>query len=344
MYGAPVFVPMATFRCCLALVLLPPAFAAQSATSHPMGALTVTINAGSVSAPVSTSFALPLYDPPLAVGAGVGRISAVTATTLTCTGAGWTAGALATATFPYAFRITSGTAAGATFYVTANTADSLTTSGVDLSAQGILTGASGDTFRLIPVDTLNTLFGSGTLLGGTGPTDADIVYLGTSSQLAYYYNTSLARWVRTTGPTTDRGNTPIPLDSAVLVTRKSTALTLRFTGRVPDVRFSLPVANSGATYTHTGFPTDVTLGSLGLQTALPGWVSGASAATADILTVGLTADGLSYFYNGTYWQRTTGPATNRDAIVITAGTPILIFKRGAASGTSSFTRALPYAL
>lgn len=335
---------MIPLRYCLGLMLTSGAFAAQSATSFPMGGLTVTINAGTVAAPVSTSFALPLYDPPLAVGAGVGRIASLTATTLTCTGAGWTSGALATAAFPYAFRITSGNAAGATFYVTANTADTLTTSNVDLSTLGIATGASGDTFRLIPVDTLNTLFGSNTLLGGTSPTDADIVYVGSNAQSAYYYNTSLSRWVRTTGPTTDRGNIPIPLDSGLLVTRKSTALTLRFTGRVPEVRFSLTVANSGTTYTHTGFPTDVTLGALSLQTALPGWTSGAAAASADILTVGLTAAASSYFYNGTNWQRTTGPATNRDSIVITAGTPIMIFKRGVASGTSSFTRALPYAL
>jgi uncharacterized protein (TIGR02597 family) len=331
-------------RLCLGLFLASAAFAAQSATSFPMGGLAVKINAGTIAAPVSTSFAIPLYDPPLAIGAGVGRIASLTATTITCIGAGWTSGALSTPAFPYAFRITSGGATGATFYVTGNTADTLTTSGVDLSTQGLLTGASGDTFRLIPVDTLNTLFGSNTLLGGTSPTDADIVYISSSSQLAYYYNGSLSRWVRTTGPTTDRGNTPIPLDSALLVTRKSTALTLRFTGRVPDVRFNLSVPNAGTTYTHAGFPTEVTLGALSLQTALPGWVSGATAASADTLTVGLAADGLSYFFNGTNWQRTTGPATNRDAIVISAGTPILIFKRGVAPGTSSFTRALPYAL
>ena len=322
-------------------LLLP---AAQTTTTVPVGALSFTINAGSVAVPANTSFAIPLLDTPLATGAGVARISSLTSTTITATGAGWTAGALATAAFPYAFRITTGAAAGATFAITDNTTDTLTTTAVDFTTLGIVTGASGDSFRLIPVDTLNTLFGSTTLLGGTTATDADIVTLSSTSQLSYYYNTTLGRWIRTIGPTTDRGNTPISLDSAVTITRKSTALTLRFTGRVPDVRFSLVVANSGNTYTHTGFPTDVTLGVLSLQTALSGWVSAASASNADILWVDIGGSSLAYFHNGSYWQRTIGPATNRDSNVISAGTPIIIFKRGTSSGTSTLIRNLPYSL
>ncbi len=318
--------------------------AAQTAHTVPVGALSFTINGGSVAVPVSTSFAIPLLDTPLATGAGVARISSITATTVTATGAGWTVGALATPAFPYAFRITSGAASGTTMAVTANTADTLTTTGVDLTTLGLVSGASGDSFRLIPVDTLNTLFGAATLLGGASAAEADIVILSSSSQLAYYYNSSLARWVRTTGPTTDRGNTPIPPDSALTITRKSSAMILRFTGRVPDVRFSLVVPNAGATYTHAGFPTDITLGALSLQTALTGWVSAPAASSADTLSVGIGADSLSYFHNGSNWQRTTGPATNRNAITITAGTPILIFKRGSAAGSARFNRNLPYSL
>ncbi len=316
--------------------------AAQSTHTLPVGGISILIDAGSVNVPVTTSFALPLFENPLATGAGIGRITSITATTITSTGAGWTAGALATASFPYAFRITSGTATGATFAITANGAESLTTSGVDLTSLGVTVGVNGDTFRLIPVDTLNTLFGSNTLLGGTNGSEADVVTLSSTTQLAYYYNTSLGRWVRTTGPTIDRGDTPISPDSVVSITRKSTALTLRFVGRVPDVRFRLAVANSGATYTHSGFPQDVTLGALSLQTAVAGWVSAPAAANADTLSVGVGASALTYFHNGANWQRTTGPATNRDAITITAGTPIILFKQGTASGSSWFTRNLPY--
>ena len=326
----------------LAAPLLLPA--AQTTYTVPVGALSFTINAGSVSVPVNTSFAIPLLDTPLATGAGVARISSLTATTITATGAGWTDGALATAAFPYAFRITSGAAIGSTFTITANTTDTLTTTGTDFTTLGLVTGASGDSFRLVPVDTRNTLFGSTTLLGGATSTDADIVILSSTTQISYYYNTTLGRWVRTIGPTIDRGNTPIPVDSAVTVTRKSSAITLRFTGRVPDVRFSLVVANAGNTYSHTGFPTDVTLGTFALQTNLPGWVSSASPNTADIFWVDIGGGSIAYFHNGTNWQRTIGPPINRDSVNILAGTPVIIFKRGAAFGSSVLIRNLPYSL
>lgn len=318
---------------------------AQPVNLVPTGALRFTINAGSVAAPVTTAFAITLLDTPSNAGATVARITSITATTLTVTGANWTAGALGNPALPSAIRISTGTAAGMTLPISANTADTLSFTGVDLTTLGLSTGASGDSLRVLPVDTLNTLFGGTTFLGGTTPAEADMLTLSSSgTQLSYYYHTTLARWVRTTGPTTDRGNIPIPLSGAISVTRKSTALTLTFLGRAPDVRFSVPIANAGPTYTHTGFPVAVSLGALGLQNRVAGWVSAATAGAADTLSVSSGADWLSYFHNGAFWQRTTGPATNRDAIVITAGTPILIFRRGAAAGTAPFTRALPYPL
>lgn len=318
---------------------------AQPVNLVPTGALRFTINGGSVAAPVTTAFAITLLDTPSNTGATAARIAALTATTLTVTGANWAAGALGNPALPSAIQITTGAAAGTTLPISGNTADTLSFTGVDLTALGLVTGAAGDTLRVLPVDTLNTLFGGTTFLGGTTAAAADLITLSRSgTQLTYYYHTTLAHWVRTTGPADDRGNIPIPLSGAISVTRKSTALTLTFLGRVPDVRFSVPIANAGPTYTHTGFPVNVSLGALGLQNRVAGWVSAATAGAADTLSVSSGADWLTYFYNGAFWQRTTGPDTNRDAIVITAGTPILIFKRGAAAGTASFTRALPYSL
>lgn len=324
------------------VVFAPFAFSAVTAYSPPVGGMTINIAAGSIAGPVTSSFALPLQDMPQASGLARGRIAAMSATTLTVTNAGWTSGALATAAFPYALRMTSGAASGYTFSITANTADTLTISGGNPTLLGIVTGSNGDSFRLIPVDTLNTLFGSATFTGGANADEADVVILSNTARLAYYYNTTLSRWVRTTGPTTDRGTTAIPLDSVVSVVRKQSAMVLRFTGAVPMERFNLVVPNAGSKYTHTGFPTDVTLGNLNLQSALQGWVSALQAADADTLSVVSGATTLSYFHNGTYWQRTTGPTTNRNAVVITAGTPIVLFKRGSASGSALLLRNLPY--
>jgi uncharacterized protein (TIGR02597 family) len=332
---------MKTLLALPALLLATAATAVTTSYSPPVGGMTFTVNAGTPAAPVASSFSIPLHDIAGASGATVGAIASFTTTTLTVTNAGWTDGALATVQYPYAVRITSGTAAGYTYSITANTTDTLTIAGADPSAIGVL---AGDSYRLIPIDTLNTLFGAGTFLGGASAAAADIVTLSSNAQLSYYYNTTLSRWVRTTGPTTDRGNIAIPLDSAITVSRKSTAMTLRFLGAVPRERFVIVVPNAGSTYTNTGFPTDVTLGTLALQSLVPGWVSSATAANADTLSVSTGGGFLNYFYNGTNWQRTTGPATNRDSINIPAGTPILIFKRGAASGTSLLARTRPYTI
>lgn len=323
----------------LSSVLAAASFAADVAYSPVVGGMAFQISGGSLAAPVTTRFALPLVDFPAASGVGVGAITSVTSTSVTVTGAGWVGGALSTTSFPYAIRFTSGSAEGVTLPITANTADTLTTSGRDLVALGV---TAGDKFRLVPIDTLNSLFGSSTFLGGANVASADVVTLSSSVALSYYYNTSLSRWVRTTGPTTDRGDIQIPPDSVIAVTRKGGAIDLVFTGIVSNHRFAVAVANSGSTYTHAGFPTDVTLAALALQNRIPGWVSNAAPGVADTLAVSSGGTWLTYFFNGSNWQRTTGPATNRDSIVIPAGAAIQIFKRGSASGTTDFTRSVPF--
>lgn len=317
------------------------AFAADEVVSPPVGGMTITIAAGTQVSPFTTSFALPLHDSPVAGGSMRGVISSRTATTLNVSAANWTSGGLAMAEFPYAVRITSGTAEGLTALITANTADTVTVSGADFVALGV---AAGDRYSIIPVDTLNSLFGSNTLLGGTSSADADIVTLSTTSQLSYYYNTSLGHWVRITGPTTDRGNTPILPDSVVSVVRKSSQLSLTLTGRVPDSGVMVAVSNLGSTYSHSGFPTDTTLGSLALQNRISGWVSSPSSASADLVGINSGGSWLYYFHNGTNWQRITGPATNRDGIVIPAGTALRYYRVGPGSGLSYFRRSLPYSI
>jgi uncharacterized protein (TIGR02597 family) len=316
-------------------------FAQTTAYSPPIGGLVMSVAAGTPSAPFTTSFSVPLQDIPAASGVTTGKISSVAATSLTVTGAGWTSGALTLPGFPYAVRLQSGQAAGLTLTVASNTADTLTVNGVDLTALNV---AAGDRFTLIPVDTLSTLFGSSTLLGGATAADADIVTLSSTSQLSYYYNTTLGRWVRTSGPTTDRGSTPIPPDTMVSITRKSDALSLVFLGQVPTSRTMISVANSGSTYTNTGFPISVTLGALALQSRISGWVSAPSAASADLLGINSGGAWTYYFHNGTNWQRTSGPATNRDTVPVPVGAAIQIFKAGIASGNSYFIREVPFAL
>ncbi len=314
-------------------------FAQDEAVSPPVGGMTITIAAGSQISPFTTSFSLPLVDAPVAGGDMRGTITSLTSTTVTVSGAGWTSTGLAMPQFPYAIRITSGSAEGLTALISANTADTITFSGADMVALGV---SAGDSYSIIPVDTLSTLFGSNTLLGGTTAADADIVTLSGTSQLSYYYNTSLSRWVRISGPTTDRGNTPIPPDSIVSVVRKSSQISLTLLGRVPDTDTMIAVSNTGSTYTHSGYPVDVTIGGLALQSRISGWVSSSSASTADLLGVNTGGSWLFYFHNGANWQRISGPATNRDSIVISAGSALRLYRATSGSGVTYLRRPIPY--
>ncbi|HEY1111766.1 MAG TPA: hypothetical protein VGE76_24135, partial [Opitutaceae bacterium] len=104
------------------------------------------------------------------------------------------------------------------------------------------------------------------------------------------------------------------------------------------------VANTGNTYTHTGFPTDTTLGSLSLQTRIPGWTSATTAALADKVYLHADNGWRGYFHNGAAWVAATGDAASQEALALPAGSPLLIVRPGLTDGASTLVRALPYSL
>lgn len=328
---------------CSLFVLAPTGNADVS--SVPMGYLAVKIAAGSTDAPVTTSFAIPLIDEARNEGVTTARIASVTADQIKVTGAGWTPGKLAARRAPYAVRIKSGTKAGVTFVITDNTEDTLTVeTSTRLTKLGLKTGETGNLIQLIPIDTLDSLFGNDTLIGARKARNADIVYLGAHNQTGYFYNTSLDHWVSTDGSTKDRGRTPIPPESAVSIARVGPATTLFFDGRVPETAFVVDVANSGETYTHTGFPVNTTLGELALQTKLPNWIAAGKPAKADKIAVASGKSWVTYYFNGKQWRRTNGSTINRDGAMIKAGVPIRIIRVGDATGTTPLKLRRPYPL
>jgi hypothetical protein len=316
------------------------ASAQTSVTTTPVGAMTYSIAPGTGTSRVTTAFTIPLSDTPLAAGITKGIIASRTSTTVTVTNAGWVAGALSASTAPYQLRITSGGAAGAFLAITANTTNTLTVSGYDLSTMA----AVGDGFEIIPVDTLDSLFGATTLVGGSTSASADIVYLGSNTQTGYYYNTTLGRWVLVTGLSSNKGAVQIPFSAAISISRLANIATpLTFTGTVPAVKYRSAVLNAGNTYCHSGFPADTTLGGLAINSKVAGWKTGAKA-TADVLSIPSGAGWTSYYHNGTNWVLVTGLATSKNAVRIIAGMPIMISKKGTASGSADFINDLPYVL
>jgi pectate lyase/pectin methylesterase-like acyl-CoA thioesterase len=307
----------------------------------PNGYMNFAIAGGTPAAPVTTAFGIPLDDTSApAAGIRSGRIESFTANTITNSSGGWT-GNLASLTAPWLLRITSGPSAGKTLDIAANTATSITLNGPPLTDLGLTAGA--DTFELVPMDTLWTLFGDNTVQGGTSASTADTVQVRSgTSWLAYFYDTNLGFWRRTIGPVSNLNHVRIRPGSALQIVRRSGPLTLTFTGSVLSTPFNVAINNASTTGIHGGFPTDTTLGGLAIQTLLPGWRSGATAMVADVVSLHNGTTWVSYFHNGAFWQPAIGAATNSDALAIPGGAALTIQRPGGAAGTNDLIRALPY--
>jgi hypothetical protein len=327
---------------------------AQTAYTVPEGYVTLTAAAGTGSARTLSVLSLPLLDVASATGQMTGRLTGVTATTFSNSSAGWTAGQLSTAATPYLLRITSGTAIGRTFLLSTSTANTATTVTLDatdaaltdLTTLGIVTGGSGDTYQLIPCDTLSSVFGTpGTtgILGATSAAAADNIQLFVSGAWRqYYYNTTSNDW-RRIGPNTASNNLALRPDSAVIYARLSaTQLSLTLLGRVPATTRKSVVANSGVSFMAGGWPVDLTLATSGIN-SIPGWVSSTDVSAADTVQMLVSGAWRQYYHNGTNWRR-IGPNTISDSVAITTGSGVIINKKGSATGTSLLTQSLPYSL
>jgi hypothetical protein len=343
---------------------LPAASNAQTtATTDPVGFVTVGIVAGSGTAKKNTLFSVPLLESETITGQVAGTITGVTSNTIVNTNAGWSSGALSAPTTPYIVQITTGTAAGRQFLIasstntagaisgTANTANTLTVSSVDaaqvnLSNIGV---AIGDQYKIYACDTLSSFFGTpGTtgVSGGTSTANADtIVFQVNGAASTYYYNTSLLRWTKVAGGNPDSSNVALPPYSGVTYSRlANTPLSFVVTGQVPTIEREMSIKNAGGTVISQFWPTATTLSNVGLQT-IPGWTSGASVAVADtVVLVNTNGSASTYWYTGTNWKKVAGGSPISDSTLVEPGTAIQITKKGTATGYSPLNQALPYNL
>ncbi len=315
---------------------------AQSATTAAVGAIRLNLAAGTSTAPAVTAFALPFEG--TGTGSKVGRIRSVASDSLAITGANWRAGQLADPASPYALRFLSGGAAGRVALIIGNTTDSVRFRAADLAGLAMAAGTAGDLVEVFPTETLGSLFGSGTFTGGPDPSVADIVYVGAHTQDGYYYNTTRNQWRRAGGRAAADGGTAAILPHAVLqVAHIGPAKTITLVGRVPATPFHVLVASGGNTYTHSGFPTEVTLAGFGLERRLADWVSSATAQLADQVSFPTATGWVTAYHNGINWVD-TARGTVQDNTVIGGETPLLIGRTGAAVGFTAVVRAVPYSL
>lgn len=326
----------------------------------PTGFAEISVAAGTGTAKRTTFISIPLLEDVAITGKSTGRITGVTANTITSSGAGWTAGQLSIASAPHLIEITSGAAQGQIMLVstaTANTTDTVTIDNSELTRLGnlenlgIATGVeSGDTYRIWASDTLSSFFGTPettSVQGGTSPANADTVTIVVNgSSTTYFFNTASTppRWSRVSLGSPDASNVVIPPYGGVQYARlPATPIDFRVLGRMPAGMRQVAVKNSGSTLLSSYWPVQQTLGGLALQN-LPNWLSGPSASTAD--TVVLTSGGsaTTYFHDGSKWRRVGLGSGDANSTVVPVGASILINKKGTASGYATYQHAAPYSL
>jgi uncharacterized protein (TIGR02597 family) len=316
----------------LAIAPLTATVSAQTtATTTPVGFITVSVPAGTANSPSNKAVAIPLYNAPAFIGA----VSSIdNSTSFTMSGATWTAGQFTTTA--HVVRIRSGTQTGRLYTITGNTANQLTVDTRGGSLAGVL--SVNDSCEVIPANTLGTVFGTTTPIVQTGASalDADNVFIWNGTTFDTYFHDG-TNW-RKAGSLLSQNNTVIYPDEGVFVARRATSpLTLTFMGTVPSGTEKTEL-ETGSTFIGNRFPIDVQLGAIGFQSTT-GWVAGADASTADKVFVwnGTTWD--TYYYNGTNWRK-AGNLNNQDTTLITAGTSLFITRSGA--NPAVLSQALPY--
>lgn len=283
-----------------------------------------------------------------------GVINSLTSNTVTVTGAGWTASDLVT-NGPTYFYVKSGSQAGLMLLVTANTTDTLTldTETQNLTTLGITTGASGDAFELIQGDTVANVFGTPAegIIGGTasqfsaGQTDKIILRDNSGVTRTIYYSTESNQW-RRSGSGANQGTIRVsPYSGAIYYRISTTPLVLLSSGVVPSVQSRQLVPRSGVTFLSRFFPTDTTLGALGLEN-MTDWRStndaGVTTTTADKVIVTDNSGIVRQFYHdGTSWKR-GGSGSSQNSVIIPAGSAIQVSRFGSTTNTEQFSQALPY--
>ena len=323
----------------------------QNATTVPVGAIKITIPAGTGSLRKLTVISLPLSSRANVTGQVVGRITGLTANTITNSSAGWTTGQLSQQNAPKIFRITSGNATGLSFLISStvnNTSTTLTihqddAASVNLTTLGIVTGASnGDTYEILDADTILSVFGTPAdgVQGGSVPDSADQVALLSGGVWGkYYYNTTVNKW-RSVGSEVDSDHVVIrPNALAVFLRIASTAYELTVTGDVPSVNRRVSISGNQLTDYSTYWPVDRTLGSMGIS-SIPGWVKSSNPNLADKVSFLDGGKWRKYYHDNTQWLA-VGSNVPANSVVIPYGSGVILNK---SAGNAIANESVPYSL
>lgn len=354
------FAPRWVLACSLTLITIAHS-QSQTVSSETFGFTKFAIPAGTGTSKRASLLAIPLVGETNLVGASHGRITEVGINTLTSSNAQWTPSELSQPAKPHAIEITSGPAQGRMLLISTtspNTSDTVTIDQAEVLRNGAINGMgisagleSGDTFRILPVETLLSFFGTPdeTLIqGGTSPNTADTITLvSNGSTSSYFFNTGVTppQWTRIALGSSPSNHVPIPPYAGVQYARIfPTPLEFLVYGTVPSGVRKVALKDSGTTLLSTYWQAEQSLASLGLQSSGT-WVAGPNGRIADTVVLStITGSFNTFFFDGTNWRRASLGNPLADNVSILTHSGLLINRKGSSSTYSIYQHTSPYQL
>ena len=318
-------------------------FAQTTATTDPVGFVTLTIAGGGTPNNPRLTLVSPTLTQPVA---WQGAISGITSNTISVANSPWTANQFNGANglcYVEIISLSTPTKSGALSDITATTTGSVTTFD-NLTAYA----AVGDTIKIRKHVTIGSLFGvtnSAGLLATNDPTTADevLIYDGSNSNPYFYYTgdvSSPAGWYDSAFSLNpgDAAKVDIGPHQGVVIKRKTTAsVSIVAQGAVKTGNTIFPVVN-GLNVLGTVSAKGVTLGQSGLYTAsaITGVKATDDPTTADEVLIYTSNGPTPYFYYtgdvsspaGWYDSAFSGPA---DSVTINPGTAFVLKRKGGGS-------------
>ncbi|HEV7404116.1 MAG TPA: TIGR02597 family protein [Chthoniobacteraceae bacterium] len=322
---------------------------AQTATTDPVGFMTLPINAAGAPGAKAISFrALGLFRPVdfqgVASSVSANPLNSPTPDSISITSPGWTANQFNGANGKYYVELlgAAGVAgAGTTYDIVSTTLatdpNTQVVTGTLTLAQRLADNVAGTpAFRIRKHWTIADAFGAANdkgLAGGTATT-ADIiqVYSG-GTYLKYYYNTAAPGWRLGTDTTTDVGGTVLYPDDGLVIIRQgaNTSQTTQVVvmGAVKTGQTSFPIV-AGQNFLANPYAAPMTLGSSNLYTTDPATgVAAGFATTADQVLIYNGTNYDTYYYSaggspGAGWRKVNGGTADASATPIPAGSSFIV--------------------
>lgn len=323
---------------------------AQTATTDPVGFITLAITGGSAAVPGISFLGLGMTQPV----AFAGNLESASGSIVTDTQSTWTDGQYNGSSGSYYLELTSGVGAGTVSDIVTTTASNHSLTLAD-DVSSLIT--AGTTYKIRPNWSLASVFGSSNSagLGGGTATSADqVLVYNTTTQgyTTYYYQTSGlggTGWRRVGAPAADASAAPLRLQQGIIIKRYvSAAISLPLVGAV-KVGQNETLVSAGTNIVSNVYPvTSVTLGTSGLYTGLTSTgIAGGTSTSADQILVYNGSGYLTYYYQtsglgGTGWRLTGQPASDASNATLPLGGSVSILRKFASAFI--WTQPQPFSL